>query len=312
MTNEKRSLFAVPAVAYALAILCTILWGSAFPFIKMGYALFEIAAEDTWSKLVYAGVRFTLAGLLVLALRFFMRKKRGEVTPTSLTAIQWGRVGILGILQTTIHYFFFYISISFISGAKGSILSASNVFWSAILAHLFFHNDKITKGKVFGIVAGFISVILVNYDVNLGFEFSLSGEGFMIAASVLASISFIYAKYLTSIADPMLITGTQLSFGGALLLLISLLAGGSFPSGPPSAYLILLYLASLSAAAFSLWTQLLKHNKVSSIVIFQFLVPIVGTFLSVVILGEKVFRIQYLIALPLVALGIFLVNRVKE
>ncbi len=309
--EEKRSIFAIPAVAYLFAVLCTILWGSAFPFIKLGYRMFEISPDDTWSKLVYAAVRFTLAGLLVLLVRFFL-KRRGEVRPSvSLKSRDWGCIALLGILQTTIHYYFFYISISFISGAKGSILSASNVFWSALLAHLIFHNDKITRLKVLGIIAGFLSVILVNYDVQFGFEFTWRGEGFMMMAAILASIAFVFAKQLTSIADPMLITGTQLTFGGGFLLLISLSAGGSFPSGPPLAYLILLYLATLSALAFSIWTQLLKHNKVSSIVIFQFLVPVVGTFLSVLILGEKVFRIQYLIALPLVALGIFLVNRAR-
>ncbi len=312
MKAEKPSLFAVPAVAYSLAVLCTILWGSAFPSIKVGYQLFEIAGDDTWSKLIYAAVRFTMAGLLVLLLRFIMKKRGGIREHASLTKSQWGHIAVLGILQTTIHYYFFYISISFITGAKGSILVSSNVFWSAILAHLFFANDKFSAGKLFGVAAGFISVILVNYDVNFGFEFTLQGEGFMLLAAVMSSIAFIYAKHLTTIADPMLITGTQLTFGGGLLLLISLINGGTFPVGPAKAYLILLYLASLSAAAFSIWTQLLKHNKVSSIVIFQFLVPIVGTFLSVVILGEKVFRIQYLIALPLVALGIFLVNRAKN
>jgi len=310
--SEDRSLFSVPAVAYTLAILCTVLWGSAFPSIKLGYELFQIDPSDTWSKLVYAAVRFTLAGVLVLVVRLFVIQREQRVRIASLKGEQWGRLALLGLLQTTIHYYFFYISLSFITGAKGSILSASNVFWSAILAHLFFHNDKISRGKILGIIAGFASVILVNYDVDFGFEFSVQGELFMLTAAFLASASFVFAKRLTAIADPMLITGIQLTFGGSLLLLIASLAGGSFPVGSFKAYLLLLYLASLSAAAFSIWTQLLKHNKVSSIVIFHFLVPIVGTFLSVLILGEKVFKIQYLIALPLVAGGIYLVNRTKR
>ncbi len=48
------------------ALLCTLLWGSAFPCVKMGYQLFQISSDATFQKLVFAGWRFSLAGLLVL------------------------------------------------------------------------------------------------------------------------------------------------------------------------------------------------------------------------------------------------------
>ena len=50
------------------ALLCTALWGSAIPAVKAGYDLFSIAGEDAAAKLFFAGMRFTIAGLLVLAL----------------------------------------------------------------------------------------------------------------------------------------------------------------------------------------------------------------------------------------------------
>lgn len=64
------------------AVLCTALWGSAAPCVKKGYELFEIAAGDSFSQLVFAGWRFTLAGVLVLLVAACMghriRPKRGE------------------------------------------------------------------------------------------------------------------------------------------------------------------------------------------------------------------------------------------
>ena len=64
------------------AVLCTALWGSAAPCVKKGYKLFEIAAGDSFSQLVFAGWRFTLAGVLVLLVAACMghriRPKRGE------------------------------------------------------------------------------------------------------------------------------------------------------------------------------------------------------------------------------------------
>ncbi len=307
---QKDSILKKPIVAYSLAVLCTLLWGSAFPSIKVGYQLFSIPVGNVFSIIAFAGTRFTLAGILVLVIRIIFRKPNTKKEDRIyITAKQWIQIGFLGLIQTTAVYIFFYIALSHTTGAKGAILNSLSVFFSAIFAHLFFKNDKISQKKLIGILLGFAAVVLVNYDVGFGFDFSMKGEGFMIIATIFVSLAFIVSKNLTRFADGMLIAGTQLTFGGTVLLLIGLLSGGSFPKGPFIGYLLLLYLASLSAIAFSIWTSLLKHHKVSSITVYNFLVPIVGTFLSVVILGEKVFKVQYLLALPLVAVGIYLVNR---
>ena len=52
-------------IAYLTAIFCTLLWGTAFPFIKVGYSAFKIEESDIGSKLIFAGMRFMLAGLMV-------------------------------------------------------------------------------------------------------------------------------------------------------------------------------------------------------------------------------------------------------
>ena len=78
MKNEKSRLdafFAVPAVAVVMAILCNMLWGSAFPFIKMGYRLFAIDSADTPSILCFAGVRFMLGALLVWVCGLLLNRK---------------------------------------------------------------------------------------------------------------------------------------------------------------------------------------------------------------------------------------------
>ena len=59
-------LFGTPAFAVVIAILCNAMWGSAFPFIKLGYRLFAIDTADTASILCFAGVRFMLGSVLVL------------------------------------------------------------------------------------------------------------------------------------------------------------------------------------------------------------------------------------------------------
>jgi len=292
-------------VAALLAIVCTLLWGSAYPFIKLGYALFNVAPEDTGAKIAFGGVRFALAGIIVLLFYYLKgNHKREEVLSTPL----WAQMFLLGLVQTTIHYFFFYVGLSFTTGAKSSILNSTSVFFSALLAHLFYANDKLTLKKSIGIVSGFLAIVLVNLEVNFEFSLSFRGEGFVIIATFLTSVSVLYSKRLSKSVDPVFLSGVQLTFGGVLLFLISLLLGASFPKSSLWGYFLLLYLALLSAVAFSLWTSLLKHNRVSSVTVFYFLIPIFGTLLSGLVLKEDIFQLQYYLALPVVAVGIYLVN----
>ena len=127
-------------------------------------------------------------------------------------------------------------------------------------------------------------------------------------ASFLAAASSLYTKRASRTIDPVLLTGAQLAAGGALLLAIGLLSGAPLPNGGVAGFALLTYMALLSALAFSLWSSLLKHNKVSSITVYYLMIPVFGTLLSALILGESIVRLQYVIALPAVAMGIYLVN----
>lgn len=107
-----------------IALLCCFLWGSAFPSVKIGYALFRIDAADTASQLLFAGVRFSLAGLL--AILFACIGEKRFVWPKRSA---WGMVLVLCLFQTVLQYFFFYIGMAHTSGVKGSIITASNTFF---------------------------------------------------------------------------------------------------------------------------------------------------------------------------------------
>ena len=76
--------------------------------------------------------------------------------------------------------------------------------------------------------------------------------------------------------------------------------------------ILLIYMALLSSVAFSIWTILLKYNKVAVISMFNFLVPVFGAILSAVFLGENIFDIKLLASLMLVCSGIFAVYRCQD
>ena len=71
---------------------------------------------------------------------------------------------------------------------------------------------------------------------------------------------------------------------------------------------MLLWLAFVSAAAFAIWMALLKHHPASRICVFNLLVPVFGTLLSGIMLGESVFGIETIVSVVLICAGIFISN----
>ncbi len=303
--EKKRNYLTHPAVVCMLALLCTLLWGSAFPSVKIGYRLFSIDGGDTGSQILFAGYRFTLAGILAWVISSLMQKK-----PAFPVKGIRGKVVFLGILQTTIQYVFFYIGLSNTTGVKGSIITATNSFFSILLAHFLIKGEKMTLRKSLGCLLGFAGVVVVNMTSG-GFAggFALTGEGFMIISCFAYALAAVYVKSFTDQDNPFTITSWQLLLGGILLIIIGKSLGGQVHGFTPVSSLLLFYMAVISSVAFSVWTLLLKYNPVGTVSIYGFTNPVFGVILSALFLGEKAFTLQNLLGLILVSLGIIVVNR---
>ncbi|WP_433753640.1 DMT family transporter [Paenibacillus amylolyticus] len=307
-TLEKPSKFSDPIVVMLVASLCCLLWGSAYPSIKLGYIAFNILPEDIASKYVFAGYRFTLAGVLLLLLSRIVRKQKLQ-----LSKPQWTSLIMLGILQTGLQYMFFYVGVANTTGVKGSIMNATTTFFSVVLAHFIYKNDKLSRNKIVGCLLGFVGVIIVNFHTDLlAFSFSFTGEGFVIIAALVFSVTALYAKRLTATIDVLIITGVSLFVGGLTLTLLGLLLGGRVTHFTLESTSNLIYLALLSSVAFCLWNMLLKYNKVGRVSVYNFLIPVFGALLSALFLGETILELKNLAALLFVSVGIYLVNRVRS
>ena len=289
-----------------LAVLAAFLWGSAYPCIKIGYELFEIAADDLGSKFLFAGIRFVMAGLMVLA--FTALKQPKDCIPKKNMA---GRLVLLGILQTTIQYIFFYIGLANTTGAKSAIINSLTAFFPIVLAPLFFRDDRLTVKKGLGCLIGLAGIVIINLDGSGLGGFKLTGEGFAVFAAMAQSLASIYSKKLARYMNVMTITGYQLFIGGILLAAAGVLTGGTL-TAVWQGVLLLLYMAALSAVAFTVWTYLLSHNPVSSVSIYNLLIPVFGTVLSGIFLQENIMTWTHLISIVLVCMGIVLVNRKQK
>lgn len=296
------------STVFALATLCCLLWGSAYPAIKNGYALLSIAPADIASQVLFAGWRFVLAGMVLLVAASAMRKP-----VFSLGSRKAAQVVLLGVTQTALQYVFFYVGLAHASGVKSSIMNATGVFFSVGLAHFIYPDDRLTLRKALGCLIGFLGVVVVNLDSagQLTFDFTLLGEGFVIIAAFVLAAASIYGKRISRSIDPVVMTGWQLLIGGAGLTIAGMLFGGRIEGLSAASAALLVYLALLSSAAFAIWSMLLKHNPVGLIASFNFLVPVFGVALSTVFLGELMMHWSNLAALWLVSIGIWLVTRAE-
>ncbi|CNI65331.1 DMT family transporter [Yersinia bercovieri] len=306
--DRSSPLFTNKKFVFLVASFCCLLWGSAYPAIKNGYVLFHIAPDDIPSKMVFAGYRFLLAGLVLLMVAMASGKAIGR-----LQKRQYRQIVILGLTQTTLQYIFFYIGLAYTTGVKGSIMNATGTFFSVLLAHYIYQNDRLTFNKVIGCALGFTGVMVVNFGSDLmDFHFSLIGEGSVVLAAFILSAATIYGKRISQTMDTTIMTGYQLAIGGLVLTVGGYLFGGNLADFGWRALLLLGYLVLLSSAAFALWSLLLKYNRVGMVAPFNFLIPVSGAVLSAIFLNESILEWKYAVALLLVCVGIVLVNRIKQ
>ncbi len=296
-----------PAGVCLLATVCCALWGSAFPCIKIGYRMFQIPAEAVSTQILFAGIRFTLAGLLVIAIASLGRRR-----PLKPQKGSWGMILKLAACQTVLQYLFFYIGLASASGVKSSIIEGANVFISILVASLVFRQERFTGQKILGCLVGFAGVVLVNWTKDgLGAGMRWNGEGFVLLSTVAYAFSSALIKEYSRREDTVVLSGYQFAAGGLVMAAWGLGSGGSLEAVSLPGLAMLLYLAFISAAAYTLWSLLLKHNPVSRVAVYGFMNPVFGVILSAWLLSEndQAFGAKTVIALLLVCLGIYVVNR---
>lgn len=293
------------SVVWLGAMLCCLLWGSAFPCIKIGYGLWNIESADTAGQILFAGMRFVLAG--ILAVLFGSLLEGRFIRPEKGCA---GKIAWLAMLQTVIQYLFFYIGLAHTSGVKASIIEAVNVFVAIIVSGFIFHQENVTAKKMLGCLVGFAGVVLINMN-GMNFQMSLSGEGAIFLSTVAYAFSSVFLKRYSAKHNPVMLSGYQFIFGGIILSAAGFAMGGRLSTVSTEGVLMLIYLALVSAVAYSLWGMLLKYNPISRVAVFGFMNPVFGVILSAWLLreGAQALGLISLVSLVLVCAGIYIVNK---
>lgn len=296
-------------VVILIAFICSALWGTAFSGVKIGYNKFGIEATDWSSQMIFAGTRFAIAGIMTILAGSLAAKKLLLPTKSSIP-----KITMISLFQTVLQYFFYYIGLAHTTGVKAAVIVAAKVFAAILISSLIYRLEKLTMRKIIGCILGFSGIIIINMNgLKSGLNFSLLGDGFILISTIANGFSSVLIKKYSSNENPVLLSGWQFLFGGLIMAIIGLACGGNIGNITVNSVAILLYLAFVSAAAYSLWAMLLKYNPVSKVSVFGFMNPVCGVVISSIVLKESdSLGIHALAALALVCLGIFIVNREKN
>lgn len=194
--------------------------------------------------------------------------------------------------------------------SKASIIEAVNVFVAIIVSGFIFHQENVTAKKMLGCLVGFAGVVLINMN-GMNFHMSLSGEGAIFLSTVAYAFSSVFLKRYSAKHNPVMLSGYQFIVGGIILSAAGFAMGGRLSTVSTEGVLMLIYLALVSAVAYSLWGMLLKYNPISRVAVFGFMNPVFGVILSAWLLreGAQALGPISLVSLVLVCAGIYIVNK---
>ncbi len=217
----------------------------------------------------------------------------------------------LAFFQTFGQYFLYYLGVSQASGVDSAVITGTGAFISLLMAVYVFRYEKMTANKALGCLTGFAGILVMNASALTQTGGSLMGEGLILTSQVFSAISAAFIKKFTRTHDAVLLSGWQFACGGLALMLSGLAMGGSMPGASAAGWAVVLYLAFVSAAAYTLWGLLLKEYPLSRVGIFNCIIPVAGVFWSAALLHEtgQAFAPSTLAAMALVAIGVWLVNR---
>lgn len=303
--QQPTSIFQRPAWVVVLALTAAIAWGWAYPLIKLGFGEFGIEQTMTGSKILFAGIRFTFSGLIVLAIAASTKRR---FATTSRGA--WGYILLFVLLNTTLHYACFYIGLSYSEGARAAILNSMGTFMLVLLACLCFKSDRLTSRKIIGCAVGIAGILMLNMGGGSSGQFTLMGDGMIVLNALCSALAGLLTRGLSRRIDVFVGTGYGLALGGALLIIPGLLMGGTLPHITTTGLIILLLLIGISSLGFTLYNKLISCNPVGKVAIFNSLIPVVGAITSCLCLGEP-FYWKYLVAALLAMTGIFIINKGK-
>lgn len=262
------------------AIIACILWSTAYPFIKIGL--------EYSTPLHFAGSRFILAGLMIFP--FTIRPKLYlRMIRENLKLVLW-----VTLLQTVINYTLFYFGMDLVPGAIGAVIVGAQPFVTAIVSRIMIKEERFTRAKVLTICLGLAGILMVSLgrqELQIGSKLELAGIAMIFIANISTATSNVLISREGKKMNPLVLSSFSIFIGGLIIFVFSFFVEDvpSKPDFPIRYWLVLVWLAFMSAFTFSKWYQLLQRPevKVSELNLWKFIIPVFGAILSWILVPDE-------------------------
>ena len=255
---------------WILLIILGAVWGSAFMFIK-------ISADD-FGPILLVNLRLLLAGALFLP--FLLQKKYLAYFKSHFSGIL-----ILGIFSNAFPFTMFsYASLGATSNMLG-ILNGTTAFMTMVVAY-FWLKESITPKQIFGIILGFLGILVLVNPANG--SATLGASGFALVGALSYSFSGVYIQKYQLNANKFVLIGWAMLFGGLFLIPLSFF---NLPDQMPdnNAIAALLWLGIVSTGiAYLGYIRLIEQIGAVRTSTVTYLLPVFSIIWGSIFLQEKI------------------------
>ena len=277
---------------WLLLIALSMLWGGSFYFAKV--AVLEIP------PLTLAFGRVAIAGMVVV----IVARAWGVTFPRELKT--WRMFATLAALNNAIPFALIFWGQIYIPIGLASILNATSPLFTVIVAHWATQDDKLSIGRAFGLIAGFVGVVvLIGPDLLTELGSQVWAQLAVLVASLFYAFGAVYARQLRG-HPPVVIAGGQLLMAAALLAQFALAIDRPWALPPVSGAAIwaMVSLAVFSTAlAYMMYFRVLARAGATNALLVTFLIPVSAILLGIFMFDESLDLRQF-IGMVAIALGL--------
>ena len=284
-------------------MLSSLLWGSLYTMVKIGYRYCNV--QTPMDSLVFAGIRFLIVGFSLCIIAAIHNKDDFRSVKGNIISIV-----LVAFYGTILSYSLTYFGLMLTDSSKSAILKQVGMLLYICFSSFFFKDDQPTINKIAGGVLGFLGIVIMNLD-NTGFHFHV-GDLFFIGASFSAVMCNVTCKKVYKQVNPIVVNGISILIGALALLGVGFLGRGNVHFHIPGGYLSLAYICVASIIADCLWAYAVKFGSISELYILKFVESGFAAICGAIILGENIFRWQFMLAFALIIIGIYISQSIRK
>jgi drug/metabolite transporter (DMT)-like permease len=261
-------------------------------------------AVTEFPPLPFVATRFTLAGLLLLALVALLEPAEGR--PGRRDLLSLAGVGLVGVGVNNVA---FTLGVSMTTASETALIYAAVPIWGILLG-LSLGLERPTPSGILGVCLAFLGVAIVVYGGLTG-STSLLGNLLVVVATVCWGAYAVLSLPLLQRYSPLVVASYTMLFGGlgALPLALQGFLDAEWSDASARAREALAY-STLLVAAFGFWAWQRGVSQVGAnrVLVYQYLITLVGVGAGVFLLGESL-TANKVLGGAVILLGVYLARR---